>query len=316
MSEQQMSVMNPAEQHLAGFIPIQESVRWAGRLRTDMRWLGGWSFEIGGQSFERARQLQQTSLSGVDSLISMFWSLMKMWADNAFPCVQVGHKYAAALMSSSVSKSVEVRPPWDGFVLHVPRGMLFLTGTDGKQADVYRVFVGVRDGEWSYIGMSEGAFIHRWRASIDVLDRRCEDDLNFQGSVFHPMDDIDGRCQALIGRLVIAVCLAMSDPDAVKPIGKGHSSGENRRDGDEPTAKTFQLGRPINVDCRQAVADYMAGESGRIHSVQWLVRGHWRNQACGHGLLERRPTWIEPYWKGPEDAPINMRPHVLDKGAA
>lgn len=37
---------------------------------------------------------------------------------------------------------------------------------------------------------------------------------------------------------------------------------------------------------------------------QWIVRGHWRNQAFGEGRKQRRPTWISPYVKGPEDAPM------------
>lgn len=39
-------------------------------------------------------------------------------------------------------------------------------------------------------------------------------------------------------------------------------------------------------------------------SCQWLVRGHWRQQPVGPKLSQVRPTWIAPYAKGPEDAPI------------
>lgn len=35
---------------------------------------------------------------------------------------------------------------------------------------------------------------------------------------------------------------------------------------------------------------------------RFMVRGHWRNQACGKGLSDRRMKWIYPYIKGPEDA--------------
>jgi hypothetical protein len=33
-------------------------------------------------------------------------------------------------------------------------------------------------------------------------------------------------------------------------------------------------------------------------SKRFVVRGHWRNQAVGPGRLERRLTWIQPFWKG------------------
>ena len=39
-------------------------------------------------------------------------------------------------------------------------------------------------------------------------------------------------------------------------------------------------------------------------SCRWLVRGHWRQQPCGAGHAERRPTWILPHLKGPERKPL------------
>jgi hypothetical protein len=45
-------------------------------------------------------------------------------------------------------------------------------------------------------------------------------------------------------------------------------------------------------------------EQQREWAHQWVVRGHWRMQPCGHNREERRPTWIAPHIKGPEGAPI------------
>lgn len=44
--------------------------------------------------------------------------------------------------------------------------------------------------------------------------------------------------------------------------------------------------------------------SGRRYTHRWLVRGHWRDQACGPGLKERRRVWVPAYTKGPADAPL------------
>lgn len=41
-----------------------------------------------------------------------------------------------------------------------------------------------------------------------------------------------------------------------------------------------------------------------------VVSGHWRNQPYGPGLASTRPIYIEPYLKGPSDAPIIIRPTV------
>jgi hypothetical protein len=40
------------------------------------------------------------------------------------------------------------------------------------------------------------------------------------------------------------------------------------------------------------------------YSCRWVVDGHWRNQPCGRRHADRRLTWISPYLKGPNDAPL------------
>lgn len=43
---------------------------------------------------------------------------------------------------------------------------------------------------------------------------------------------------------------------------------------------------------------------------RWMVRGHWRLQPHGPGRLLRKPLWIDPYVKGPEDKPLDVRPTI------
>lgn len=43
---------------------------------------------------------------------------------------------------------------------------------------------------------------------------------------------------------------------------------------------------------------------GLAWTHQWVVSGHWRWQPCGPGRSERRLTWIAPYVKGPDGAPL------------
>jgi hypothetical protein len=46
---------------------------------------------------------------------------------------------------------------------------------------------------------------------------------------------------------------------------------------------------------------------GRHITVRTLVSGHWRNQVCGAGGLDRKTIWIEPFWRGPEAAPLTEK---------
>lgn len=61
-----------------------------------------------------------------------------------------------------------------------------------------------------------------------------------------------------------------------------------------PDVRVVNLRRPAGMD---------RGCNVEWHH-SWIVRGHWRNQAHGVGRQERRPIWIAPYVKGPEDAPL------------
>lgn len=72
-----------------------------------------------------------------------------------------------------------------------------------------------------------------------------------------------------------------------------------------------RLTRDVKVDCRQHVRDYIRGASDRTLSVQHMVRGHWKMQKHGEGGAQRKFIHVEPYWRGPDDAPIALRNHVL-----
>jgi len=49
---------------------------------------------------------------------------------------------------------------------------------------------------------------------------------------------------------------------------------------------------------------------------RFVVRGHYRRQACGEGRQERKTIWIRPHWKGPEDAPGKTTSYHDGKQAA
>lgn len=66
----------------------------------------------------------------------------------------------------------------------------------------------------------------------------------------------------------------------------------------------YDVGTSILVD----PALETALRNGTTPRDQWsltyktLVRGHWRNQACGTGRQERKMIWIEPHTRGPDFA--------------
>ena len=67
---------------------------------------------------------------------------------------------------------------------------------------------------------------------------------------------------------------------------------------------------------RPKAASHGDGDGGEVdYSHRWMVSGHWRNQAYGPGQSRRKPMWIAPHIKGPEDKPLVMKTtvKVLDR---
>lgn len=66
-------------------------------------------------------------------------------------------------------------------------------------------------------------------------------------------------------------------------------------------------GRPLAdvrvVDLHRPTTSGADASSGRTVTVRYAVRGHWRNQPYGPARALRRPVWVAPHVRGPDDAP-------------
>jgi hypothetical protein len=58
-----------------------------------------------------------------------------------------------------------------------------------------------------------------------------------------------------------------------------------------------------------------APDAKRSLSVRFMVRGHWRYQACGPGLKDHVLRFIKPYNKGPEMATLINKPYLVKKSS-
>jgi hypothetical protein len=250
----------------------------------------------------------------------MFWAAR--WADQGFPVVQMGHKYAAALMATAVTVDEEdIRPPWHALYILVPSKLLYVrdpsTGKNHEVTAVSAQHMVNDEGEkrWSYV-IHSGP-ISLWRHGVlvhEMLEADVTSGVDWSTYSFNvDVDPEDERTYSLVQRLILNICLAMSHPDNVKPLGKSSklAPSEIRRH-PEPLVRTYQVGKPIKLDCRSAIHDFVTGKRRSGPVVQVLVRGHWKSQPHGPKRAYRKRIWIEPYWRGPEDAPILTRPHELE----
>ncbi len=283
---------------------------------------------------------RETSKVEPDALVNMMGA---RWCDQGFPVITMGEKYCAALIATEVPPEMveEIEAPWKCFMIEIP-GTEMLQVWDSDEMKSVRITrllvqrhfapkttlphepVAEPNWQWRWIAFSE-TNQHIWRGA---LAREILQPISFREHELHQYYDPereeafleqvkhDERLYVALGRLALNVCLALSDPDNVKEVGSSHArykaAGRDPRTG-PPEQRVYQLGKPIKVDCRHAVQNWLEGtRASSTVNVQFLVRGHWRNQAHGPKHSLRRRQWIEPFWKGEKDAPIPLRTHKLE----
>lgn len=240
-----------------------------------------------------------------------------LWCDQGFPQITLGHKYAASLMATKIAPSVlpYIEAPWRCFHLEVPAGLLQIEHEQlGKAVDVKGALV-MRmkhvDGSlrWGYLAYTDTSLsLHRFGMRAEKLMSIAESE---EVPFGERLTDLDSRCAELLARLIFGVCMAYTEKGNVTPP-KARNPSEKKRKSDLPTCRTYILGKDKVVsDCREAVRDYLHGRKGKSPSVQTLVAGHWKSQAWGEHASKRKIIWIQPYWRGPEDAPIAANVRVV-----
>jgi hypothetical protein len=202
------------------------------------------------------------------------------WYEHGFPKVEVGHKLSASLCLTDVPDDLEVKAPWPAWSLVLPDGLL------GDYARVWCL----------------GSEVHC------VLSKGDPSRSPEVGGT-SPIDS------ELLRNLVRGVCLAMSEPKDFEKKSSGAASKTKRHIGTPAFDQArYILSAPVTVDLRQQLADVRNApnsKTGGPPKVQFLVRGHWRRQACGSSRLDRKVIWIKPFWKGPEHGRILLRNHTV-----
>jgi len=248
------------------------------------------------------------------------------WCDQGFPVVQMAHTYAAALMATKLAPDVvaSVRPPWRAFLLQLPNDLLPIYLGDGTCE--YANLVLVRVSEQAAMAPTWNFWVFHGRGYVaydavspaTALEDDTLEEMGRPTDVDAPgMDnEVSRRLQIIVARLVLNACCAMTDDSAnLKPLRRAAPKRTiGRQKPEAPQYRCFQLGEPVQVDCRKALQDYLSPRShrsGSPPSVMTLVCGHRKNQAFGLRHSLRKRIWIHPYWRGADGAPIILRPHTL-----
>lgn len=207
------------------------------------------------------------------------------WRRSGFARLDVGHKLAAALMFTDV-KDVELKCPWEAVSIKIP---------DGLCGDFRRLWVAADDDGRPLLvstitatGMGSGT----------SPDRRIAD-----------MTDAQVR---LLECFMNGALLSVADTATIRSGSHGAASKSKRHSGAPVAGELYTLGGSIDVDLRESVQAVWSGGKRQGPKVQFIVRGHWREQACGPNMTLRKRIWIKPFWKGPEESRVLLRKYTAD----
>jgi hypothetical protein len=241
---------------------------------------------------------------------------MPRWADQGFHVVRVSERLAASMMATTCTiNDGTLLPPWKTFMI-LPPPILRFDGPHGGKETVRRIWVMTtplaRFSEhpesrfgWFIAAFGEKTMLHCVRSEGELFAEPSGGVPGIDHALRMETTAADDRVTELIQRLVGGVCLEMSDPstlDAAKR-GKAHSRSTSR-EGGPPEPRIYELMRAVTLDVRDEIQAYVEGRRSTRPSVQVLVAGHWKRQRCGPGGADRKVIHVEPYWRGPELAPI------------
>lgn len=257
----------------------------------------------------RAEAIRGTNPEGFVKL-ELLHLMAFRWFCLGLPRLVIGHRHAAAIMLTRVPADLipEVRAPWDTFMVDVPDGLIdcpALTGMGVPDSptgthSIRHAFVGRRD--------DEGIYVFGATRSHPVMYLRGE---SFPGlASLEGEGRADDRAYELLAKYVLGAAI---EAGQYRPA-LAHAAGQRAVKRDHrgaPVTHTFTLTRDVRIDARRVVREYCAGATRTAPSVQSCVGGHWKMQPCGPRGAERKFIHVEPYWRGPADAPIALRSHVL-----
>ena len=230
----------------------------------------------------------------------------------------------------------QVHPPFPTFIIQLPPKMFYSTGMDGEDEELKIAIVShsatVPPATWpeaEKVSLEEALKLpHRHLISLTfcgptvylidslpVLGKEPMDMASWLNSstpkelwMDVPQDDRDLNTRISFRKFYVNFCLYVSQKGKGKKEVKYTTKRAKKRKKKTPkmTPETWVIGRELKIDpeLKQAAKDWLSGTGkGRYGwkiRKRSVTRGHWRNQACGPGRLERKKIWIEPFGRGPK----------------
>jgi len=259
------------------------------------------------------------------------------WKINGYPIIKVGEKFAASSMATNVSKnlSLELRPPFPSFLVDLPKDILFFKTTENETFSADYLGVSTEPSQnsqtllWTVRMMSAMSFSR----GKDIGMVNCQIDKYISDPINYVKTDIftygqpdktltkqqteNNKPFELASRLIASAVCAMTNAAMVEKVNKKvhedyKKNPKKATSSKDPSPRVFKIIAPVKVDITKEIREYqLTGCKGKQVTVRTIVCGHWHRQAHGPKASLRRWQWVQPYSRGPEDAPLAIRPHIL-----
>lgn len=260
------------------------------------------------------------------------------WADSGYTTLRSSHSYAAALMATTAGPiSAGTLLPWKALRAEIPGGLLvdpesgaefrwcyLQLLSEGSALPEIAMAAGNGCCSLAISSLKAGGLYWDETAPIDRLHYRGRigGDLNdvlharsgeldwFDGTPM-PMDEVKQRVMLLAVNYVSGLLYTLQHTHHWTASTHAHGTHASRGRRAPPNHRNVVVGRPIAVNLSQEVRALSRGESRQSCPAmfQSLVRGHYKRQFFGEARAHRKVIWVEPYWRGPEGAPLLARPY-------
>ena len=172
--------------------------------------------------------------------------------------------------------------PWDAVWWMRPDGMLHMSPSSRftKHSDLIAPFQ-IATPLWS-----------AHTIVIDPTQPRTEEANGTEAA--HPFVSVVGAAWLLMGQPAVTETRAITDTTAAP--ASAVAAQRSPAAGGHPHRHTPP---------QRAPHDPSEATGERQYNRRWWVGGHWRQQACGPNHSQRKPIYVAPCIKGPEDKPLS-----------
>jgi hypothetical protein len=223
---------------------------------------------------------------------------------------------AATQLNDDVPLTRSLMPDYSGFVVFEKA----LSGLDAENLGVGKLLVGGMvwgPAHWPdgtpllgitvYGPVTHSPNLIPLGSLVWPLGRTTDDPLDDMGQKDHKLTSDQVASMAEDRRRLLALWFLSTQPGLATTTHQVERAAARRA---QRAGRTAPSVRVVRLRQRPPQQPHSLDESGRTYHYQWTVSGHWRNQAVGPQWSGHRRMYINPYLKGPEDAPLVKTPKV------